>query len=208
MKYFLIFTISLLIISNTYSSISSDDESDLKAKATLYYYLGVQGSVDKSQAFKNFMLAAKLNHPRAQLELADMYASGEGVDKDGYEAAFWYRKAHEGGVKMASFWLASLYANKIIAPTDSEEAKKWSLIAGMQNLPLAQYELGYKYFNGYVFKKDFNKAYFWASLAMINGSTHAPKLLEEIADRLSKEQILKAHEQAFKCYKSNYKNCY
>ena len=66
-----------------------------------------------SQAFKDFLAAAKEGHTYAQYNLAIMYEQGLGVSKDEKEALVWYSKSALQGNSDAQFNLAVCYENGI-----------------------------------------------------------------------------------------------
>ena len=66
------------------------------------YYIGKMGAgryggnpveQDFQEAFKWYLKAAELNHPRAQYEVAMEYTVGNVVEEDNKEEVKWYRKA-------------------------------------------------------------------------------------------------------------------
>lgn len=61
----------------------------------------------------------------AQFLLATAYDSGDGVERDGAEAAVWYRKAAEQGDVDAQFLLGLKYEAGEGVPQDYEEAAAW-----------------------------------------------------------------------------------
>ena len=63
-----------------------------------------------------FRLAAERGHARGQLNLADAYHHGEGVEKNPDEAEQWYRRAAEQGNGIARIFLKYRYP-----PRDGEQ---------------------------------------------------------------------------------------
>ena len=88
----------------------------------------VAGDLDK--ALSIFVpLAETSDHGYAQYFLGRMYADGRGVQKSPEEAAKWYRKAAEKGVKEAQFHLGGLYERGEGVPQDYEYAYAWYAVA-------------------------------------------------------------------------------
>ena len=68
------------------------------------------------EAARLFRLAAEQGHARGQLNLADAYHHGEGVEKNPDEAEQWYRRAGEQGHGIARIFLKYRYP-----PRDGEQ---------------------------------------------------------------------------------------
>ena len=62
-----------------------------------------------NEACTKFQIAARLGNPEAQVNLANMLASGEGVKKDFKKAVYWYKKAVKLGMPEAAYNLAIAY---------------------------------------------------------------------------------------------------
>ena len=54
-----------------------------------------------------------------------MYANGQGIPKDEYEAVKWFRKAAEQGDATAQFNLGIMYYNGQGVTQDDSEAVRW-----------------------------------------------------------------------------------
>jgi len=113
---------------------------------------------DKEQAEKG--------DAKAQYRLAQMYASGNQVEKDNTEALKWYRKAAEQGFADAQAKLGDLYR---LGQSGVErhyiESAKWYLKAAQKSHVGAQIELGEAYLAGQGVLKDVAEAYAWFNLA-------------------------------------------
>ena len=82
--------------------------------------------LDNVEAFRLYMKAAEQNYPMASHRLGDMYASGEGVEKDEAEALKWYEKAAEEDYSTSQRLLAQAYQEGRLGLTpDPEKAKYW-----------------------------------------------------------------------------------
>jgi TPR repeat protein len=65
------------------------------------YYNGAGIKVNKEQAFKWYLTAAKLGESLAQFNTANLYYSGIGTSIDYKEALYWYQKAAAQGDEVA-----------------------------------------------------------------------------------------------------------
>lgn len=61
------------------------------------------------EAFLAFQRAAKLGNPQAQINLANLYDAGKGVERDQKRAAYWYKRAIKKEVPEAAYNLAVSY---------------------------------------------------------------------------------------------------
>ena len=66
---------------------------------------------DYSSAFTIFSRLAKAGNVEAQDRLGDMHRYGQGVNKNGIEAARWYRLAVEQGYASPLMKLGEMYEN-------------------------------------------------------------------------------------------------
>lgn len=112
---------------------------------------------------------AKAGDAEAQLELAIVYAKGEGVPQNYTTAATWFRAAAEQGVPRAQYDLGVLCERGRGIPQDYAEAFKWYSRAAEANFPLAQYNLAVAYTRGQGTKQDFTTAAGWYRRAAIQG---------------------------------------
>jgi uncharacterized protein len=98
-----------------------------------------------TKAFNIFIILAEIGDMRAQLSVACMYESGEGIQKDLTKSVKWYRIAAEKGHPIAQNNLAV-----ILLDTNPEEAIQWLFMAAENNFSFAQSMLGdihYGYYN-------------------------------------------------------------
>ena len=73
-------------------------------------YLFEDGKVGK--AVQAFLSAAKLGDKEAQVNLANLYVSGEGLRKSFSKARHWYKRAITNGSPEAAYNLANNYRNR------------------------------------------------------------------------------------------------
>src|SRR5579872_715736 len=92
--------------------------------------------------FETLQAQANRGDPKAQTELASMYANGLGTRQDYAEAVRWYRKAAEQGNDQAQFELGSKYGAGRGVPLDYSQAAYWYRKAAVQGNGRAQMALG------------------------------------------------------------------
>ena len=109
----------------------------------------------------------------AQLNLAGMYANGQGVEQSPAEAAKWLRMA--AGQKSASAQnaLGTMYYGGQGVEQDLAQAAQWFRMAAAQGHPGAQYSLGQMYRAGQGVPQDALEAVKWIRLAAEQGVTDA-----------------------------------
>ena len=101
--------------------------------------------------------------------LANIYAKGEGVERDDAQAAYWYEKAAEKGNIDAQFNLGRMYHEGEGVPEDYEKAFHWFKKASDQGHTESQYKLGVMYHEGQWVSQDKKKAFELIQKAAENG---------------------------------------
>jgi TPR repeat protein len=74
-------------------------------------------SEDNAAAVEWYRASADQGHPDGQYGLGEMYAKGEGVEKDLDEAVLWFTRAAENGNLRAQRVLISAYENGVLGRT-------------------------------------------------------------------------------------------
>ncbi len=162
---------------------------------------------DYVTALREWQLIAKQGHAEAQYFLGWMYASGTGVSQNYSEAAKWYIPSAEQGHLPAQLNLGKLYANGQGVIQDYLEAVKWFRLASEQDFQWAQFSLGVMYANGDGVPKDNVLAYMWANLAAAKGDEEGIGLRDNMAKKMTSEQILEAQKLSRECIAKDYKGC-
>ncbi len=121
-----------------------------------------------------------------------MYANGRGVQQDDVEAVKWYRLAAEQGAAEAQNSLGFMYDTGRGVQQDDVEAVKWYRLAAEQGNAAGRYSLGAMYANGRGVPQDYVKAHMWFNLAAAQGDTAASSKRDEIAKRMTPEQVAEA----------------
>ena len=94
-------------------------------EATRAYLAG-----DYPRAISLFKPLAEQGDPLAQYSMANLYASGQGVEENQAEAARWLRRAARGGYRRAAIDLGNRYASGLGVERDLDEAAKGFEMAG------------------------------------------------------------------------------
>lgn len=117
--------------------------------------------------------AAQAGDAAAQLRLAIMYFTGEGMPKDVVSARLWAEKAAEQDVVGAQRLMAVIYAQGHGVKQDPIEAAEWWEKAAEQGDAHAQYTLGLYYATGNGVNQDFGDAAKWFAQAAAQGHGNA-----------------------------------
>ncbi|MCK5746913.1 MAG: sel1 repeat family protein, partial [Oricola sp.] len=150
-----------------------------------------QTDAEAASAVRQLQDAAALGFPPAQLQLGELYKTGQGVEQDLGQARVWFRRAANGGNVLAMHHIGVMTARGDGGPADSQEAISWFEQAANFGLVDSQYNLGAIYHpsdEGGSSVQDAGKAYFWYSLAARNGDEQAQPLAAGVAVALSPDQ--------------------
>lgn len=90
---------------------------------------GLAGDAQPNEGAAWLLLAAEQNYVEAQVELARLYKTGEGVEQDFSKMVYWYRRAAEQGHVGAQLFVADAYAYGQGVETDFIEAYMWYDVA-------------------------------------------------------------------------------
>jgi hypothetical protein len=112
---------------------------------------------------------AKAGDADSQLQLAILYAKGEGVKQDYTQAATWFRAAAAQGVARAQYDIGVLSERGRGVPVNYNDAFLWYSKSSENNFPLAQYNLAVAYTRGQGTRQDFVAAAGWYRRAALQG---------------------------------------
>ena len=112
-----------------------------------------------------------------QLEVADRYAHGRGVEVDLREAAKWYRLAAEQGDAVAQSRLSQMYAKGTGVRRNPREALKWLRSAAMAGNADSQTQLAQVLYQGDGVEKNLAEAAFWFRRSAEQGVQEAQEML-------------------------------
>ena len=152
-------------------------------------------SGDTAKAFSLWSELAENGVLDAQVNLANLYQSGIGVERDYVQAVIWYRKAADQGVPTAQTGLGSLYYLGQGVAQDFVKAMFWFAKAADQGDPLAQFALGRMYGMGQGVAVDRATARMWLQLASEAGSQPAAAYNQQIVAEMSENENAKSIAQ-------------
>ena len=132
---------------------------------------------DYAAAVRGFRSLAVRGVSVAQFYIGLMYRNGEGVPKDGQQAAYWYRKAAEQGNAAAQNNLGLAHAFGEGVPKDEQQAAYWFRKAAEQGDVDGQFNLGQMYRRGEGVPKDDQQALSWYLKAAEQGDAAAQNAL-------------------------------
>jgi TPR repeat protein len=128
---------------------------------------------DPAQRLAYYQSGAQAGDANAELQLAIIYAKGDGVAQDYPTAATWFRAAADQGVARAQYDLGVLYERGRGVQVDVTEAANWYLKAAQLGYPLAQYNLAVCYTRGQGIREDLTEAALWYRRAATQGVVQA-----------------------------------
>ena len=106
--------------------------------------------------------AAERGTEEAQFQIAEMYRTGDCVEKNPREALKWYNIAAENGSADAQYYLAEMYRmGSSSTDKNFSEALKWYKLSAENGNYDAMHELGFIYYRGDGVEQNYNEAYYW-----------------------------------------------
>lgn len=144
---------------------------------------------DFETALREFTIEAENGLDLAQYNLAILYFTGRGVERDLERAFHWTEQAALQGHIEAQANLGSLYFEGDGVERDLEQAAAWFGQAAKTGHASTAFALATMYFEGDPLERDLVQAHAWASQAIRNEHEQADLLRRRIEDRLSKEQL-------------------
>jgi TPR repeat protein len=124
---------------------------------------------EPERRFADALVRAKAGNSDAQLQVAVLYAKGDGVTQDYETAANWFRAAADQGVARAQYDLGVLYERGRGVPVDLAQAFNWYRKAADNNYALGQFNLAVAYTKGQGTRPDYAQAAAWYSRAAKQG---------------------------------------
>ena len=161
----------------------------------LAYYAGSDLPKDYNEAVKWLKKAAEHGHAEAQGNLAICYMNGLGLEKDEAEAIKWLLKAADQGNAHAEYSLGAAYFLGQGVSKDFSEALKWWHKAAGHGYADAQNNLAVCYEKGDGVGQDYVEALKWMKLAAMQGYDKAKENSDELASKMSKEQIAESQKR-------------
>ena len=90
---------------------------------------------------------------------------------------------------------------------DYKEAAKWYRLAAEQGDADAQFNLGIMFERGKGVQQNAVLAHMWYNISASNGTNEAINNRDNLAKRMTKEDVSKAQALARECVKNNYRGC-
>ena len=158
---------------------------------------------DYAKAVEIFRPLAEAGDAEAQYNLAILYRSGHGVEKDLAQSRQWFLRAAEQGIAAAQYHLGYMYDTGEGVEQSDRYAFLWYRKAAEQGHPKAQTNLGVMYANGSGVAQDLKLAYVWFNLAAAQG--YAPafqnrQLLIEEFTEAERESLRSLSREYFQKY--------
>lgn len=149
----------------------------------LFVALSASIPVFAQSDFEALMARAEAGEAKAQFDLAEMYAKGDGVEPSNQEAVKWYRFAADQGYALAQYNLGFMYERGRGVDYNDQEAVKWYRLAAEQGLADAQFNLGSIYADGRGVEQNYQDAVKWYRLAAEKGHAGAQSALRSFKTR-------------------------
>lgn len=145
---------------------------------------GVHAPRNPPAARRCYGIAARLGHPVAQFDLADLLMNGDaGVPPDRPAAVAWLLRSASAGFLPAQLRLAEAYENAQGTPFDARAAVYWYRRAADGGFAVAQYRLSRLYYEGRDgVPRDWPEALFWLNVALQQGFAPARNTLEGLLE--------------------------
>ena len=135
--------------------------------------------------------------PQDKTESAALSAAQQYYYKGEFKkAAPLFQALAERGNVRAEFFLGGMYLSGTGVPQDYAQALKWSSAAAKRGSTAAQFNLGKMYEQGLGVKQDIVEAHMWYSLSASSGDEQATRQRDEVAHRMSYDQIQEARKRA------------
>jgi TPR repeat protein len=174
------------------------EQGDIDAQLSvgMMYDFGQGVPQNYAEAIRWYRRSADRGNPAAQNNLGVMHMNGQGVPANAVEAARWIRMAADQGYAQAQMNLGWMHAQGTGVPRNYSEAIRWSRLAAEQGDAEGQLNLGVIYAEGQVARADYVEAYKWLSLATAKGDSTAQEKRDQLAGRMSSQQIAEAQKLA------------
>jgi TPR repeat protein len=156
--------------------------------------LAAYNSNEYDKAIAIWQPLAEAGDSDSQYGLGMMYGNGFGVSMDDALAIKWYGLAAEQGHSGAQCNLAVMQQNGWGVPVNEAEAVRLFTLAAEQDVAEAMIALGRHFAMDFSDSYDPVQAYRWFSLAALMNDVDANAKRDEIADKLTVEQLAAGNE--------------
>ena len=132
----------------------------------------------------------------AQFCVGRLYANGFGVAMNDELALYWFGLSAEQGYSEAQYNLGLMHSNGWGVEMNDLEAAKWYRLAAELGFVEAQKSFAKLYHKGRGVEQDLIEAYMWYDIAARLGDFGSSAKRDEVADKLSPEEVATAQEMA------------
>jgi localization factor PodJL len=152
-----------------------------------------------------FEQAAAAGHAPSQYRLGSLYREGRGVAKDATLAFQWFDRAAAQGHVLAMHNAAVLLAEGVHGAPDYAGAALWFRRAAEHGIKDSQFNVAILFARGLGVSQDLAESYRWFAIAAAQGDKDAAKKRDDLAARLTKDQLAKENEKVkgFKAQRPN-----
>lgn len=160
---------------------------------------------DGKLAARWFEQAALAGHGPSQYRLGSLYREGKVLPKEPTLAFQWFDRAAAQGHVLAMHNAAVLLAEGVHGAPDYAGAALWFKRAAEHGIKDSQFNVAILFARGLGVNQDLAESYRWFAIAALQGDPDAGKKRDDIAARLTKEQIGRENERvkAFKPIPAN-----
>ncbi len=171
--------------------------------------------VSRDQVADRVFLLADRGDPAAQYRLGLLYKTGLLVPRNAGEAATWFQKAAEQGQVDAEYELGMAFLSGEGVSQDNVNAYTWFVVASAagdrgsdeaikvltpkltdSDIARVRAQLGDMYSRGIGARPDYVAAYTWFTLAEAAGENHSASGKNDLAAKMTPEQISEANARA------------
>ena len=147
-------------------------------------------------ALRELQPLAEQGDAEVQNQLGEMYEFNKVGANDNKESMKWYKMAAEQGHAAAQNHLALMYRGGHGVTKNYKEAVKWFKLSAEQGFSSGQANLGSMYENGEGVPQDYVLAHMWFNLAISQGDGVDEFERDDIAKKMTREQIAEAQKLA------------
>lgn len=160
---------------------------------------------DGKLAARWFEQAALAGHGPSQYRLGSLYREGKVLPKEPTLAFQWFDRAAAQGHVLAMHNAAVLLAEGVHGAPDYAGAALWFKRAAEHGIKDSQFNVAILFARGLGVNQDLTESYRWFAIAALQGDPDAGKKRDDIAARLTKEQIGRENDRvkAFKPIPAN-----
>lgn len=166
------------------------ENGDIQAQLTMGAMYERRGSF--TNAFRWYSRSAEKGSPEGQFKMGVFYGAGLGVLRDYTQAVQWFRVSADQGFAPAQYNVGVALEKGLGIQLDYREALKWYVQAANGGDSLAQAAAGRLLEKGLGGPPDLVEAHKWYSLAAMRGLTNAVTSRDNLAKRLSAQQLKEA----------------